>query len=59
MKSYILKSAQLADGTETDIVIEDGVITALEAGAKLDAEVIDANGLMALGGFVDLHTHLL
>jgi len=58
MKSYILKSAQLADGTETDIVIEDGVITALEAGAKLDAEVIDANGLMALGGFVDLHTHL-
>lgn len=58
MKSYIIKSAQLADGTKTDIVINDGIVTGLRADANIEAEVIDGNGLLALSGFVDLHTHL-
>jgi dihydroorotase len=52
-------------GDPVDILVRDGVIA--EIGPRLDAastqdlagvEVIDADGLVALPGFVDLHTHL-
>lgn len=47
-------------GTGTaDILVRDGAIT--EIGANLDAAGatrVDANGLVALPGLVDLHTHL-
>jgi dihydroorotase-like cyclic amidohydrolase len=46
-------------GDQVDIKITDGVIT--EIGAGLDAghaQIIDATGLIALPGLVDLHTHL-
>jgi dihydroorotase len=50
----VLNSVQLAPGERTDIAFENGVITelgALEPG-------INCDGLVALPGFVDLHTHL-
>ncbi|HEY2723601.1 MAG TPA: dihydroorotase [Pseudonocardiaceae bacterium] len=47
------------EGRPVDLLIRDGVIA--ELGARLDdsgAEVLDAGGLVALPGLVDLHTHL-
>jgi dihydroorotase len=48
------------EGEPTDLLLRDGVIAELGTGlsAPGDAEVIDAAGLVALPGFVDLHTHL-
>lgn len=47
------------EGDPVDLLISDGVITDIAAIGSLDAdEVIEADGLVALPGFVDLHTHL-
>lgn len=58
----VVRGARIAGATEaTDIVIRDGAIAAVgpDAGAEADdGEVIDATGLLALPGLVDLHTHL-
>ncbi|SHN45021.1 dihydroorotase [Cryptosporangium aurantiacum] len=53
--SYLLRGATLPDGTVTDLLIRDGL---LADGSDPQAEVIDARGLRALPGLVDLHTHL-
>jgi len=46
-------------GDPVDLVIEDGVIVALDRGAApAGARVVAGDGLVALPGFVDLHTHL-
>ena len=58
-EKYLISGATLADGTRTDLLVADGRIA--EAGAGLShagATVIDADGLLALPGLVDLHTHL-
>jgi dihydroorotase len=47
------------EGQPVDLLVRDGVIA--ELGPGLDAtgaEVLDAGGLIALPGLVDLHTHL-
>jgi len=54
--TLLIKAATLPDGTRADIGIRDGVFVA-PADAK-GATVIDADGLQALPGLVDLHTHL-
>ncbi|ABL81934.1 MULTISPECIES: dihydroorotase [unclassified Nocardioides] len=54
--SYLIKNVSVLGGTPTDLLLEDGVIR--EAADRPDAEVIDATGLIALPGLVDLHTHL-
>ncbi|MCU1414094.1 MAG: dihydroorotase [Microbacteriaceae bacterium] len=57
--TILVKSARLVDGSLTDIVVRDGLIA--ELGSSLSesgAQVIDADGLVALPGLVDLHTHL-
>jgi dihydroorotase len=54
--SYLIQNASILGGEPTDFVIRDGVIATAETDA--DAEVIDATGLVALPGLVDLHTHL-
>jgi dihydroorotase len=41
-----------------DLVISDGVIAGIVPAGSGEGEVIDADGLVALPGFVDLHTHL-
>jgi dihydroorotase len=56
---YVISGARLADGTGTDLLVENGRI--VEAGGGISAAgatVIDADGLIALPGLVDLHTHL-
>lgn len=55
--NYVLRNATLADGSVADIAITGDKISAI--GKSLDGgEVIDCTGLVALPGFVDLHTHL-
>ena len=56
---YLIRGATLPGGARSDIHISDGRIR--EMGAGLDdagATVIDADGLLALPGLVDLHVHL-
>jgi dihydroorotase len=55
--TWLLKGVHPLGGDATDVLIDDGVIAAL--GGKLSADrEIDADGLVLLPGFVDLHTHL-
>jgi dihydroorotase len=57
--SIVIKGATLSDGSTTDILVADGVIAQLGTGiGEVGADVIDAAGLIALPGLVDLHTHL-
>lgn len=57
MSSLVIKNATLSNGDVRDIKIEGETI--VEIGAQLEGDrVIDASGLIALCGFVDLHTHL-
>ena len=53
--SYLIRGATLPDGSVADLAVRDGLFVET---ADRDAEVIDASGLRALPGLVDLHTHL-
>lgn len=55
MTNYQITGVQLPDGSTTDLFVTDGRLAAEAAG---DAERVDAQGLVALPGLVDLHTHL-
>ncbi len=57
MSTVLLRGAAPLGGERTDVLIEDGVITAFDSGSPADI-VLDADGLVLLPGFVDLHTHL-
>jgi dihydroorotase len=59
MSGYLIRGASLVGGDRTDLLVKDGVVAG--AGSKLSArgvELVDADGLIALPGLVDLHTHL-
>ncbi|HEU4547625.1 MAG TPA: amidohydrolase family protein, partial [Microlunatus sp.] len=59
MSSYLIRGARILGGEPTDLLLQDGVVATV--GTDPDAagaEVIDAEGLVALPGLVDLHTHL-
>jgi dihydroorotase len=56
--SYLIKGVRILGGEPTDLVIRDGVISTDSTDAGGDLETIDATGLIALPGLVDLHTHL-
>ena len=55
---YLIKNVSVLGSEPTDLLLSDGVIADAAAGATAGAEVIDAAGLIALPGLVDLHTHL-
>lgn len=57
LRDYVLKGAKNTSGKSVEITIENGLITSTPT-AGLHHEVIDVSGLIALPGFVDLHTHL-
>ena len=61
--AYLIRGAAILGGDREDLLIRDGVITARgtnlsETDAADGAMVIDAGGLVALPGMVDVHTHL-
>ncbi|PFG31316.1 dihydroorotase [Paramicrobacterium agarici] len=54
-----ISGARLSSGQAADILVEGGIITEVgSVGAPAGATRIDADGLLALPGLVDLHTHL-
>jgi dihydroorotase len=58
-EEFLVRGARLADGSRADIAVADGKIVGVGERADLaGATVIDADGLLALPGLVDLHTHL-
>jgi dihydroorotase len=59
--NILIKGADLLGAGRQDVLISDSVITAigtLDPSARTIDETIDADGLVALPGLVDLHTHL-
>ncbi|MGN6252495.1 MAG: dihydroorotase [Marmoricola sp.] len=60
MSAYLIRGVRVLDGEPTDVLVRDGVVAAVSPGldAQDDVETIDAAGLIALPGLVDLHTHL-
>lgn len=55
----LVKGGLLADGTQADIAIADGIITAVEPGITAEAgEVIDASGKLVSHPFIDCHFHM-
>ncbi|HEX6872371.1 MAG TPA: dihydroorotase [Micromonosporaceae bacterium] len=59
MSQYLIKGARLVGGEPTDLLLREGRVA--QVGRRLSArgaEVVDADGLIALPGLVDLHTHL-
>src|SRR5215207_1501218 len=56
---YLVTGAELPDGSRADLLLERGVLASVGSIADADgATVVDAAGLIALPGLVDLHTHL-
>ncbi|GIF13281.1 dihydroorotase [Actinoplanes teichomyceticus] len=53
--AYLIKGVSILGAAPTDLAVTDGLIAAEPA---KNAEVIDAAGLVALPGLVDVHTHL-
>ncbi|MEJ7796222.1 MAG: dihydroorotase [Nocardioides sp.] len=58
MTTYLIRGASILGGDPTDLLLRDGVIAGIGTGLADGAETIDATGLIALPGLVDLHTHL-
>jgi len=59
VSDWLIRGAALLGGRPMDLRLSDGVIA--EVGSRLDdsgARVLAADGLVALPGLVDLHTHL-
>ena len=59
MNPIHISGATLPDGQSADLLIRDGIVTDIgSVSAPADAERVDAAGLIALPGLVDLHTNL-
>ncbi|MUL40898.1 dihydroorotase [Streptomonospora sp. PA3] len=57
--AYLIRGARIAGGDPADILIRDGAIAEIGTGlGAAGAAVVEADGLIALPGLVDLHTHL-
>ncbi len=58
-QTYLIKGARPLGADPIDLLISDGVIADLGTGlSAAGARVVEADGLIALPGLVDLHTHL-
>jgi dihydroorotase len=58
-RTYVIKGARIHGGAPADLLVRDGKIVQVGAGlAAAGAETVQADGLVALPGLVDLHTHL-
>ncbi|MDP9396192.1 MAG: hypothetical protein M3Q27_18810, partial [Actinomycetota bacterium] len=58
--TFLVRGARLLGaGDPVDLVLAGGRIEEVGSGlSRAGAEVLDADGLVALPGLVDLHTHL-
>ncbi len=57
--TYLIRGASIVGREPTDLLLRDGVVAEVGAGLPAGgATVLDAAGLVALPGLVDLHTHL-
>jgi dihydroorotase len=58
--SWLLRGVAPLGGDPTDVLVADGRVAAVgrDAAGARGARVVDADGLVALPGLVDLHTHL-
>ena len=57
--AWLIRNARSAGGSAADLLIGDGVIIEVGTGlSRAGAQVLDATGLIALPGLVDLHAHL-
>ncbi len=55
----LIRGATMLDGTTKDILVADGIVAEIGTGLSgANGTVIDAAGLLALPGLVDLHAHL-
>jgi dihydroorotase len=55
----LIKGARVLGGAATDLLVRDGVVAGVGKGLSgKGVDVVDATGLIALPGLVDLHTHL-
>jgi dihydroorotase len=58
MTARVLRGVRPYGGDPVDIVVAEGVICEISSPGSGQGQVIDAEGLIVLPGFVDLHTHL-
>ncbi len=59
MTDYLIRGAKLNGRHAADLIVEDGRIAEVGTGlSRAGARIVDADGLIALPGLVDLHTHL-
>ena len=58
MTALVLRGVRPYGEDPVDLVIEDGLISEIARPGSASGRVIDADGLVALPGLVDLHTHL-
>jgi dihydroorotase len=61
VSGWLVRGARPLGGEAADLLLSDGVIADVGPAGSLDAggaDVLDADGLVALPGLVDLHTHL-
>jgi dihydroorotase len=57
--SYLIKGVSVVGAEPTDLLVRDGVVAEMgKALSSAGATVVDGDGLVALPGLVDLHTHL-
>ena len=57
-KEILFTNVSLTDGSIANILVTGDSITYVGSDTKSASEVIDCTGLIAMSGFVDLHTHL-
>jgi dihydroorotase len=55
--AYVITGARVLGGDRQDLLLKDGVFADAD-GVPTGAITVDADGLVALPGLVDLHTHL-
>ena len=65
MTTYLVKNVSVLGAEPSDMLLADGVVKEMGSGLSAESvssvepvETIDASGLIALPGLVDLHTHL-
>ena len=58
-QSYLIKDGTLADGSQADLLISEGLIAEIGKNVQSkNAQVVSAKDSIVLPGLVDLHTHL-